>query len=64
MTKHITIGGMKMQLTPERKRRIAEAIADTQRQIDREMGYSEDMRKQDLIDGWKRHIGNLQGMLA
>lgn len=62
--KTITIGSTQMELTPERRRRIVDAINDTQRQIDREMGYSEDLRKHGMIDGWKQHIANLQAMIA
>lgn len=61
--KIINIGGMEMELTTERQKRIVQAIAETQRQIDREMRYSEEFRKHDYIDGWKQHIANLQDML-
>jgi hypothetical protein len=62
--KTINIGGMEMELTAERQRRIVDAIDETQRQIDREMGYSEEFRKTDNITRWQQHIVNLQNMLT
>lgn len=62
--KTLNIGGIEMELTTERQRRIVEAIAETQRQIDREMGYSERFRKHENIARWQAHIAKLQGMLA
>jgi hypothetical protein len=61
--KIINIGGIEMELTTDRQRRIVEAVNDTQRQIDREMGYSEEFRKYDNIARWKQHVANLQNML-
>ncbi len=62
--KTMNIGGIEMEITPERKRRINQSIAETQRQIDREMTtYSEQFRKHDMIAGWQQHIVNLQNML-
>lgn len=62
--KIINIGGIDMELTTEKQRRIVQAIAETQRQIDREMGYSEAFRKYDNIAGWQQHIAKLQHMIA
>ncbi len=62
--KTVNIGGMEMELTPERIRRIEQAIAETQRLIDREMTYSEEFRKLDRIATWQAHIAKLQDMLA
>ena len=61
--KIINIGGIEMELTIEKQRRIVQAIAETQRQIDREMGYSKEFRKHDHITGWQQHIAKLQDML-
>ena len=61
--KIINIGGIEMELTETKKQRIVSAIAETQRQIDREMAYGKEFRKDDNIAGWKQHIANLQNML-
>ena len=62
--KIINIGGIEMELTSEKQRRIVQAIAETQRQIDREMtNYSAEFRKHDNIAQWTQHIAKLQDML-
>lgn len=60
----ITIGNMEIELTEERRRRICEAIAETQHQISREMKYSEEFRKHDNIKQWQQHIAKLEAMLS
>lgn len=64
MTKTIEISGIKYELTEEKIRRINEAIAETKRQIDREMAYSEDLRKTENIIRWQAHIKKLEAMKA
>lgn len=62
--KTIVISGIKFELTEEKIRRINEAIAETKRQIDREMAYSEDLRKTENITRWQAHIKKLEEMKA
>ena len=64
MTKTIEISGIKYELTEEKIRRINEAIAETKRQIDREMAYREDLRKTENIIRWQAHIKKLEAMKA
>ena len=61
--KTLDIGGIMMEMTPERIRGTEEAIVETQRQINREMSYREDLRKHDNIAQWEAHIVMLQNML-
>jgi Ni,Fe-hydrogenase III large subunit len=64
MMKTMNIGGIEMEITPERQRRIVAAIADTQAEIDREMTqYSEQFRNQAKIAQCWQHIAKLQNML-
>ena len=62
--KTIEISGIKYDLTEEKILRIKSAIAETKRQIDREMAYSEEFRKTEEIARWQAHIKKLEGMLA
>lgn len=62
--KTINIDGVEIELTTERQLRIIDAIAETQRLIDREMRYRADLRKTENIHQWQRHIMNLQAMLG
>lgn len=62
--KTIKIGNMELELTEERIKRIKEAIAETKRQIDREMAYSEEFRKHENIARWEAHIEYLKDLLA
>ena len=62
--KTIEISGIKYELTEEKIRRINEAIAETKRQIDREMAYSEEFRKHEEITRWQAHIAKLEAMKA
>lgn len=64
MTKTIEINGIQYELTEEKIRRINEAIAETKRQIDREMKYSEEFRKHENIARWQAHIKKLEAMKA
>ena len=49
--------------TAEQKKRIIQAIAETQYQIDREMKYQPQFRKTDNIERWQKHIEKLNAML-
>ena len=59
----IEIGGMMMELTSERQRRIAEALAETRRHLDRELAYSPDLRDNELIKFYRNHVTKLMGWL-
>jgi hypothetical protein len=51
-------------MTPERVRRISQAIGETQRIIDRAMRYSTEFRDHKLIETSEQHLVKLQTMLA
>ena len=53
-----------MELTPARTRRILEAKAETQRKLDKELGYSEDLQHAEIIAEYRQHIAHLEGMLS
>ena len=61
MNKVVNIGGM--ELSANRRQGIVEAIAETQRFIDKEMKYSAQFRKLDVIAGHQAHIEMLQAMI-
>ncbi len=50
-------------LTTEQRRRIIQAMQETQTLLAREMTYSPDLRKIDQVDFYNRHIANLTAML-
>lgn len=50
-------------LTQEKIRRIQQAKAETQRQIDREMHYSEQFRNREFIAEYQAHLNKLNKML-
>lgn len=50
-------------LSADRINRILDSIKETQRQIDREMGYMEIHRNMVAIARWNAHIVKLQNML-
>lgn len=52
-----------IELTAEYRSRTIAAIAETQRNIDREMRYSPEFRKNDQIEWCKNHIANLRAAL-
>lgn len=51
-------------MSQEQTRRVVEAIAETQRQIDREMGYMPCHRQLDRIASYEQHITKLNAMLG
>lgn len=55
---------MRIAITPARKASIKRSMIDTQRQIDREMGYSEQFRNNEFIETYKAHLVKLQRMLT
>ena len=54
---------MPSTLTPEHIRRVEQAKAETQRLIDKEMGYSEDLRKPIYLQGLHDHLARLERMI-
>lgn len=61
--KTITINKLVLEVTPEVQRRIISAINETQRNIDREMQYSEDLRDTVELSRLSAHVAYLQKML-
>ena len=55
---------MKLQLTPEYKRRIQESIKHHQRLLDKELSYSKDLQNQETLDRYNANIAKLQNMLT
>ena len=51
-------------MTASQTRRVIEALAETNRLLNKEMGYSADMRDQDRIAFYQGHIAKLTEMLA
>lgn len=50
-------------MTNEQTRRTIEALAETNRLLEKEMRYAPDLRKMDQIAFYERHIVKLTGML-
>lgn len=50
--------------TADQLRRAEVALAETHKQISREMGYSEDLRKSDLVAKWQEHVKNIEAAIA
>ena len=46
--------------TADQLRRAKDALAETHKQIAREMGYSQDLRNNDLVKKWQDHVNNLE----
>lgn len=64
MVNTINCMGMELELTDERKRRIASALIETQEKLEKEMRFPEDLRKQGMVDFYEKHIAKLVGMLS
>jgi hypothetical protein len=54
---------LKLKMTDERKRRVIQAMKETQSVLDAELKYSEDLQKKDNIAFYKKHIKKLENML-
>ena len=50
-------------LTMEQERRTLQALVDTKRALEKELGYSKDLQKQDRIIWLRNHIQKLNKML-
>lgn len=62
--KKIKVLGTEIELTETRRRRIVEAMKETQRKLDKELSYSEDLQKKDMIQFYQNHIAKLEKMLS
>ena len=51
-------------MTETQRRRVIDAIAETQRLLDAEMRYAPDLRHQDRIAFYEGHIAALNARLA
>ena len=49
--------------TNETIRRIEKAIKETTHLLNKEMAYSEDLRKHDRVESYEKHLVMLNGML-
>lgn len=62
--KTININGIEMKLTNERTRRIVESIIEAQGKLNKELAYSEDLQKKNMIEFYRNHIAKLEGLLS
>ena len=51
------------KLTAEQKRRVLECITETTGKLDKEMRFSPDLRKDDVVAFYTAHIAKLNAML-
>ena len=49
--------------TSENNKRVTKAIRETEHLLNKEMAYSEDLRKHDRVDFYRSHLVKLNGML-
>lgn len=52
------------QLTPEYTARTNQAIAETHRLLAKELSYSKDLQKTEVIERYENHLIKLQDMLT
>lgn len=50
-------------LSPDQLKRVQGGIVEAQKQIDREMGYSKELRNTKLIEESIAHIRRMEGLL-
>ncbi len=62
--KTITASGVTLELTPERRRRITADMNEAQRKLDKELSYSQDLQRQEMIESYRKHITKLEAMLS
>ena len=60
----VKISGIEYQLTDEKKRRIFQSIEETERLLEKELSYMEDLQNKDRIEFYRSHISKLCGWLA
>jgi hypothetical protein len=63
MNNPITLDGITFNRTPELIQSIGDAIVEIRRQIDKEMGYSEDLRNQEYLDRKRARLAKLEEAL-
>lgn len=51
-------------LTPEQAKRVNSEIVDTQRKLNKELAYSQDLQNMDRISELKAHILRLSNMIS
>jgi hypothetical protein len=61
--KTVTLGNIEYALTPEKIRRIKDAMKETQGKINKQMGRPENMRDQNLLSQYEAHTRMLEGIL-
>jgi hypothetical protein len=61
--KTIVIGDITYAMTPEKIRRIKDAIEDTKRSIARHNRRRPEDRDQQMLNSWADHIKKLEGFL-
>jgi len=47
----------------ENNRRTEKAIKETKHLLNKELAYSEDLRKHDRVDFYRSHLAKLEGMI-
>jgi hypothetical protein len=62
--KTINCHGLELDLTDEMRRRVTQALAETQHALKRALRYSEEFQDKPLIHGYETHIAKLRDMLA
>ena len=53
-----------MKLTNDQRRRVYEAIDETEKHLNRELSYSEQFQKKDMVNFYRNHLEKLNNMLA
>ena len=61
--KTINIQGNEIELTDEHRRRIIQAMVETQEKLNKELAYSEDLQHKDMVEFYTSHIEKLANML-
>lgn len=61
--KTIKAGNLELELTPERRQRVENAIIETSEKLEYEMSFSEDLRNEEQIEFYRSHIETLEDML-
>ena len=51
------------KMTPEQLKKVQSSIAETESLISKELSYSDDLRHNDKIAFWKKHLKKLRGMV-
>lgn len=54
---------MKTQLTTEQIKRVKQSIVETERLLNKQLSFSKDLQKTDMIEFYQNHIIKLNDML-